>query len=267
VEVVPAAVGLLPVGGESGGVELGDAVVDGDEDCEGEEDDECPEARGCGEGREGRGVTAEDGFRDEQQQAEGVPEWHHEAELRGEEAEDACLGLDVELTHGGVDEGGDGELDANHEADGEDGDDIENSHEGDTRVGRSGFAWLLLDGGGEEDLLGRGGGEGVEGELAGGLRAEFEEEIDAAGSVGVDGVDEAEPGGAVEVGGVGDGEEDEVELACCAGCSGCIGLGDEGQVDGTAGGEGRFGGEDVGGGGGVGEGVGEELGVGDRDGW
>jgi hypothetical protein len=55
-------------------------------------------------------------------------------------------------------------------------------------------------------------GEGVEGELAGGLGAEFEEEVGAAGGVRVDGVDGAEPGGAVEVGGVGEGEEGEVEL-------------------------------------------------------
>ncbi len=67
--------------------------------------------------------------------------------------------------------------------------------------------WWGFDWGGEEGLLGVGGGEGVEGELAGGLGAEFEEELGAAGGVGVYGVDGDEAGGAVEVGGVGDGEE------------------------------------------------------------
>jgi len=65
----------------------------------------------------------------------------------------------------------------------------------------------LFDGGGEEGLLGWGGGEVVESELAGGLGAEFEEESGAAGGVGVYRVDGTEPGGAVEVGCVGDGEE------------------------------------------------------------
>jgi hypothetical protein len=76
--------------------------------------------------------------------------------------------------------------------------------------------WLLglgfLYGRGEEDLLGVAVGDGVEGELAGGLGAEFEEEVGLAGGVGVYGVDGTEPGSAIEVGGVGDGEEGEVGL-------------------------------------------------------
>ena len=103
-------------------------------------------------------------------------------------------------------------------------------------------------------MLGRGGGEGVKGELAIGLGAEFEEEAGAAGGVGVYGVDGEETGGAVEVGRVGDGEEGCVELIVGGG------LGDEGQVDGAVGDEGGFGGEDVGGD--FVEGVGEEMGVG-----
>ena len=46
-------------------------------------------------------------------------------------------------------------------------------------------------------MLGGAVGEGVEGELAGGLGAELEEEAGAVGGVGVCGVDGAEPGGAV----------------------------------------------------------------------
>ena len=111
-------------------------------------------------------------------------------------------------------------------------------------------------------MLGLCGGEGVEGELAGGLGAELDEESGAAGGVGVYGVDGEEPGGAVEVGRVGDGEEGEVELG-----GGCVGLGDQGQVDGAVGGEGELCGEDVGGWSGGGEGVGEELDVGEGDGW
>ena len=69
----------------------------------------------------------------------------------------------------------------------------------------------LFDGGGEEGFSDFAVGEGVEGELAGGLGAEFEEKAGAAAGGGVDGVEEAEARGAVEVGGVGDGEKGDVE--------------------------------------------------------
>ena len=62
-------------------------------------------------------------------------------------------------------------------------------------------------------MLGLGGGEGVEGELASVVGAELEEQAGAAGVVGVNGVDEAHPGGAVEVAFVGDGGERGLELA------------------------------------------------------
>ena len=197
VEDVPAAVGLLPVGGERGGLEFSDAVVDWDEHCEGEDDDENPDAHGDDERRKCGCVAAEDGFRDEQHQAEAVPERHNKAEKRGEEAEGLGLRLVIEFAHGGVDEDGDGELHADHEADGEDGDDIEDSHDCWYASWPELVAWWLLDGGGEEGLLGLAVGESIEGELAGGLGAEFEEEAGVVGGVGVYGVDGAELGGAV----------------------------------------------------------------------
>ena len=110
-------------------MESGDAVVDGDEDGDGERDDEGPDADGDGERHEGWGVAADDGFRDEEDQAEGVPERHDGAEEFGEEAEGAGLGFESELAESWVDEDGDSELDANHEAEGEDGDDVEGKHE------------------------------------------------------------------------------------------------------------------------------------------
>ena len=102
-------------------------------------------------------------------------------------------------------------------------------------------------------MFGFGSGEAVEGELAGGLGAEFEEEAGAVGPVRVDYVDGAEPGGAVEVGGVGDGGECDLELA------GRETLGDEGEIDGAAVGYGRFDGVDEGGEAAVGEGGAGEL--------
>src|SRR5581483_11670429 len=56
-----------------------------------------------------------------------------------------------------------------------------------------------LDKAGDEGLLGVGGCQGVEGELAAGTGAELEEQAGAVGVIGVDGIDEAHPGGAVEV--------------------------------------------------------------------
>jgi hypothetical protein len=103
---------------------------------------------------------------------------------------------------------------------------------------------LLLDAAGDELLLCFAVGEGVEGELAGGLGAQLEEDAGAAVGVGVDGVDGAEPGGAAEVGCVRDGEEAEVELGDglglggLGGLCGWRGLRDEGEIDGPAGGEG-----------------------------
>jgi len=71
----------------------------------------------------------------------------------------------------------------------------------------------LLNSSGDELLLGVGGDELVESELAGGLSAELEEEAGAVAGVGVDGVDKAEPGSAVEVAGVGDARESDLQLA------------------------------------------------------
>ena len=89
---------------------------------------------------------------------------------------------------------------------------------------------VLSGGAGFEDLVGAGAQEAVEGELAGALVAEFEEEGGAVAPVGVDGVDEAEARGAVEGGAVGDGAQ--VDLQVVVG----VLLGDDGDVaDGAAG--------------------------------
>ena len=71
----------------------------------------------------------------------------------------------------------------------------------------------LFDDASDEGLLGLGGGEGVEGELAAVAGSELEQEAGAVGVVGVDGVDEAHPGSTVEVAFVGDGGERGLELA------------------------------------------------------
>ena len=118
----------------------------------------------------------------------------------------------------------------------------------------------LFDDAGDEGLLGLGGDEAVEGELAGGLGAELEEEAAAVAPVGIDDVDETEPGGAVEVGGVGDRGERDLELA------GGEALGDEGDVDGAAVGDGGFGGVDEGREASVAEGVAVDFLVGERNG-
>jgi len=147
VKDIPAAVCLLPVGRKRGGLELRDVFGDGDEHRDGDNDDKGPEAYGDGERCERGCMAADDGFRDEKHKIDAVPERHDEAEKRGKEAERFGLRLFVELAHGGVDEGGDGELDADHEAEGEDGDDIENQHDADTRVDGRWFTWgRLMDG-------------------------------------------------------------------------------------------------------------------------
>ena len=55
----------------------------------------------------------------------------------------------------------------------------------------------LLRGAGEEDLLGVGGDDAVEGELTGVFAAEFEEEAGAVAGFGIDDVDEVHARGAV----------------------------------------------------------------------
>ena len=144
VKGVPTAVCLLPVGGERGRLEFRDAVVDGDEHRDGDDDDKDPEACGDGKRRERGCMAADDGFRDEKHKIDGVPERHDEAEKRGEDAERFRLRRFLQLAHGGVDEGGDGELDADHEAEGEDGDDVENQHDADTREDGRWFTWAAI---------------------------------------------------------------------------------------------------------------------------
>ncbi len=65
----------------------------------------------------------------------------------------------------------------------------------------------------EEDLLGVGGDDAVEGELTRVLTAEFEEETGAVAGVGIDGVDELHLRGAIEVGCVGDALNGWLEVA------------------------------------------------------
>jgi len=124
----------LPVGGERGEIKLRDAVVEGDKHCDGEDDDESPQTCGEDERRERGSVATENGFCDEENEAEAVPERHHEAEERGEEAEGFGLRLGGEFVEGGVDEGRDGELDADQEAEGQDGEDVEKAHAVGSRV-------------------------------------------------------------------------------------------------------------------------------------
>jgi len=73
-------------------------------------------------------MTAQVCFDDHQDKAEGVPEGHDFAEEAAEEAEGFGLGLVVELPDDGIDEEGDCELSADHKADAEDGDDVEEMH-------------------------------------------------------------------------------------------------------------------------------------------
>src|SRR5580698_649946 len=70
----------------------------------------------------------------------------------------------------------------------------------------------LFDDAGDEGLLRLGACEGVEGELAAVLCAEFEEEAGAMRVVGIDGVNEAHPWDAVEMAFVGDGGERGLEF-------------------------------------------------------
>ena len=111
----------------------------------------------------------------------------------------------------------------------------------------------LLGGAGEEDLLGVGGDDAVEGELAGVLAAEFEEEAGAVAGVGIDDIDELHLGGAVEVGGVGDALDGGLDVAEA------VGLGDDGDVAQGGAGAAGVGGVDVGRGAAVAEGVGLQV--------
>ena len=101
------------------------AVGDGDEEEQGEDDDDGPDRYGSVEQKEPGLMAEEDGLGDEEEKVEAVPEGHDETEFRGEEADGGEAGSVVELVEDGVDEGGDGELSADHESDGEDGGDIE----------------------------------------------------------------------------------------------------------------------------------------------
>ena len=111
----------------------------------------------------------------------------------------------------------------------------------------------LLGRAGEEDLLGVGGDDAVEGELAGVLAAEFEEEAGAVAGVGIDDVDELHLWGAIEVGGVGDALDGGFDVAET------VVLGDDGDVAQGGAGASGVGGVDVGGGAAVAEGVGLQV--------
>ena len=73
-------------------------------------------------------MAAEVCLGDEKNEGEYVPDGHGLAQIAGEEAEGFGLGLLFQLPHDGIDEEGDGELIADHEADAEDGDDVEEMH-------------------------------------------------------------------------------------------------------------------------------------------
>ena len=73
-------------------------------------------------------MAAEVCLGDEKNEGECVPDGHGFAEITGEETEGFGLGGFVELPDDGIDEEGDGELVADHEADAEDGDDVEEMH-------------------------------------------------------------------------------------------------------------------------------------------
>jgi hypothetical protein len=111
----------------------------------------------------------------------------------------------------------------------------------------------LFDDAGHEGLLGLGGSEGVERELAAVPGAELEEQAGAVGVVGVDGVDEAHPRDAVEVAFVGDGRERNLERA-----SGKA-LRNDGDAHGRAAGRDKRSGVDEGGQAAVAEGVAGDL--------
>src|ERR1700748_1498929 len=93
-----------------------------------------------------------------------------------------------------------------------------------SHVEGSAGALQLLSGSGEEDLLGVRGDDAIEGELAGVLAAEFEEEAGAVAGVGIDGVDELHFGGAIEVGRVGDALDGGLDVAET------VGLSDDGDI-------------------------------------
>jgi len=113
------------VAGRGVGGELRHAVIDGHEEEEREDDDSDPDGYGGAEQRELGLVAVEDGFSDEEEKSEAVPEGHDETELRGKAANGGEAGSVVELTEDGVDESCDGELGTDHEANREDGCDVE----------------------------------------------------------------------------------------------------------------------------------------------
>jgi len=100
-------------------------VVDGDEEKQSENDNGGPDGDGCDEQRDLRLVAEEERLRDEEEKAQGIPEGHGEAEFRGKQADPGEPGAVVQFAEDGVDEGGDGEFGADHEADAENRGDVE----------------------------------------------------------------------------------------------------------------------------------------------
>jgi hypothetical protein len=112
---------------------------------------------------------------------------------------------------------------------------------------------MLLRCSGEEDLLGVGGDDAVEAELAGVLGAQFEEKTGAVAGFDIDDIDEAHVGSAVEVGCVGDVLDGGLYFAEA------VVLRNDRDVSKVGSGAGGVGGVDVGCGTAVAEGVGLEL--------
>jgi hypothetical protein len=112
---------------------------------------------------------------------------------------------------------------------------------------------MLLRCAGEEDLLGVGGDDAVEAELASVLGAQLEEKAGAVAGLDIDDIDEAHVGCAVEVGGVGDVLDGGFEFAEA------VVLRNDGDVAKVGSCAGGVGGVDVGCGAAVAEGVGLEL--------
>jgi hypothetical protein len=92
----------------------------------------------------------------------------------------------------------------------------------------------------EEDLFGVGGDDAVEGELAGVLAAEFEEEAGAVAGFGIDNVDELHLGRTIEMGGISDALNGGFDVAEA------VGLRDDSDVTQCGAGAAGVGGVDVG---------------------
>ena len=122
---VPGGAVGLPGGEGLAGLSTGDAIVAGNEEEERRDDRECPEDDRREQERELRWLPPmQPKLREQTQETKGIPEWHDAAEDAGDGGSRGDMRGLGKPADDGMDEGGDGELIADHQASHRNGDEV-----------------------------------------------------------------------------------------------------------------------------------------------